>query len=158
MVKADAAITTLRAEVAELTVKAPRAAQVYYRNAEVGEFVSPGVPLLSLVDLSDVWLRFDLREDLVKGLKVGDRFEVHVPALGDKLIAVAVRTIAARGEYTGWRATRATGDFDLRTFTVRAYPVDAVPDLRPGNERILSTGRHGLERSSTSWRPGCRGA
>jgi HlyD family secretion protein len=132
VVKAEAAITTLKAEVAELVVKAPHAAQVYYVNAEVGEFVSPGVPLLSLVDLSDVWLRFDLREDLVKGLKVGDRFEVHVPALGNKPIVVAVRTIAARGEYAGWRATRATGDFDLRTFKVRAYPVDSLPELRPG--------------------------
>ncbi len=132
VVKADAAITTLKAEVAELTVKSPRAAQVYNRSAEVGEFVSPGVPLLSLVDLSDVWLRFDLREDLVKGLKVGDRFEVRAPALGNKPITVAVRTIATRGEYAGWRATRATGDFDLRTFEVRAYPVDRIPDLRPG--------------------------
>jgi len=132
VVKADAAIVTLTAQVAELTVRAPRAAQVYYTSAEVGEFVSPGVPLLSLVDLSDVWLRFDLREDLVKGLKVGDRFEVRVPALGDKPVAVAVRSIATRGEYAGWRATRATGDFDLRTFEVRAYPVDRIAELRPG--------------------------
>ena len=132
VVKADAAITTLKAEVAELTVKSPRAAQVYNRSAEAGEFVSPGVPLLSLVDLSDVWLRFDLREDLVKDLKVGDRFEVRAPALGNKPITVTVRTIATRGEYAGWRATRATGDFDLRTFEIRAYPVDRIPELRPG--------------------------
>lgn len=130
--KAEAAIATLKAQIAELTVKAPIAAQVYQINAELGEYVSPGVPLLSLVDLSDVWLRFDLREDLVKGLKVGDRFDVRVPALGDALITVEVRTIATRGEYAGWRATRATGDFDLRTFEVRAYPVDKLPNLRPG--------------------------
>jgi len=132
VVKAEATITTLQAQVAELTVKAPRAAQIYETSAEEGEYVSPGVPLLSLVDLSDVWLRFDLREDLAKGLKVGDRFEVRVPALGNKAIAVAVRSIATRGEYAGWRATRATGDFDLRTFEIRAYPVDAVSQLRPG--------------------------
>jgi HlyD family secretion protein len=132
VVKADAAIATLRAQVAELTVKSPAAAQVYHTGADPGEYVSPGVPLLTLVDLSDVWLRFDLREDLVKGLKIGDRFEVRAPALGDKPITVVVRKIATRGEYAGWRATRATGDFDLRTFEVRAYPVDPVPDLRPG--------------------------
>jgi len=132
VVKADAAIATLRAQVAELTVKSPAAAQVYHTGADPGEYVSPGVPLLTLVDLSDIWLRFDLREDLVKGLKIGDRFEVRVPALGDKLITVVVRKIATRGEYAGWRATRATGDFDLRTFEVRAYPVDPVPELRPG--------------------------
>jgi HlyD family secretion protein len=130
--KAEAAITTLRAQVDEMTIKAPVSAQVYQVGAELGEYVSPGVPLLSLVDLNDVWLRFDLREDLLKGLKVGDRFTVKVPALGDAPIAVEIRSIATRGEYAGWRATRATGDFDLRTFEIRAYPVDKVPDLRPG--------------------------
>ena len=130
--KAEAAIETLRAQVAELAVKAPVAAQVYQLGIELGEYVSPGVSLLSLVDLGDVWLRFDMREDLVKGLKVGDRFTVRIPALGDKAVTVAVRTIATRGEYAGWRATRATGDFDLRTFEVRAYPVEKLPLLRPG--------------------------
>jgi HlyD family secretion protein len=132
VVKAEAAIATLEAQVAELTVKSPLAAQVYHTGADPGEYVSPGVPLLTLVDLSDIWLRFELREDLVKGLKIGDRFAVRVPAVGDKLITVEVRKIATRGEYAGWRATRATGDFDLRTFEVRAYPVEPVPGLRPG--------------------------
>ena len=130
--KADAAIATLRAQVAELTVTAPVAAQIYQIGSELGEYVSPGVPLLSLVDLGDIWLRFDLREDLVKGLKLGDRFEVRIPALGDRPVNVEVRHIATRGEYAGWRATRATGDFDLRTFEVRAYPVDKLAELRPG--------------------------
>jgi len=132
VVKADAAIATLEAQVAELTVRSPAAAQVYQAGAEPGEYVSPGVPLLTLVDLTDVWLRFDLREDLMKGLAVGDRFEVRAPALGDKPITVVVRKIATRGEYAGWRATRATGDFDLRTFEIRAYPAAPVPGLRPG--------------------------
>jgi HlyD family secretion protein len=132
VVKAEAAIATLKAQVAELTVRSPLAAQVYHTGADPGEYVSPGVPLVTLVDLSDIWLRFDLREDLVKGLKIGDRFDVRVPAVGDKLVTVEVRKIATRGEYAGWRATRATGDFDLRTFEIRAYPVEPVPGLRPG--------------------------
>ncbi len=132
LLKAQASIDTIRAQVDELTVKTPIAAQVYQIGAEVGEYVSPGVPLLSLVDLSDVWLRFDLREDLVKGLKVGDQFQMRVPALGDRPITAAIRVIATKGEYAGWRATRATGDFDLRTFEIRAYPVTPIPELRPG--------------------------
>jgi HlyD family secretion protein len=132
VVKADAALATLKAQVAELVVKSPTAAQVYHTDADPGEYVSPGVPLLTLIDLSEVWVRFDLREDLVKGLKIGDRLEVHVPALNDKPIVVIVRKIATRGEYAGWRATRATGDFDLRTFEIRAYPAESMPDLRPG--------------------------
>ena len=82
---------------------------------------------MSLVDLNDAYLRFNLREDLVKDLKVGDRFQVHVPALGNRLVTAAVKFIAPIGEYAGWRATRATGDFDLRTFQVRAYPVEPLP-------------------------------
>ncbi len=132
VVQAQASIDTIQAQVSELTVKAPIAAQIYQIGAELGEYVSPGVPLLSLVDLSDVWLRFDLREDLVRGLKVGDEFKMRVPALGNREITAAIRFIKPRGEYSGWRATRATGDFDLRTFEVRAYPTPPVPELRPG--------------------------
>lgn len=130
--KAQASIDTLQALVDQTNVTAPIAAQIYQINTEPGEFVAPGVPLLSLVDLGDVWLHFDLREDLIKGLKVGDRFAVRVPALGDRSITAEVKVIAAKGEYAGWRATRATGDFDLRTFAVRAYPVERIADLRPG--------------------------
>ena len=132
VLKAQADIDTIRAQVDELVVRAPIAAQVYQIGAELGDYVSPGVPLLSLVDLNDVYLRFHLREDLVKGLKVGDRFQMHVPALGNRLITAAVKFIAPIGEYAGWRATRATGDFDLRTFEVRAYPVEPLPELRRG--------------------------
>ncbi len=132
VVQAQASIDTIRAQVDELTVKAPIASQVYQIGAELGEYVSPGVPLLSLVDLSDVWLLFDLREDLVEGLKVGDQFQMRVPALGNRLITAAIRVIFTKGEYAGWRATRATGDFDLRTFQVRLYPTTPIPELRPG--------------------------
>jgi HlyD family secretion protein len=45
--------------------------------------------------------------------------------------------IATKGEYASWRATRATGDFDLRTFSIRAYPVEKVPELRPGMSAYL---------------------
>ncbi len=130
--KAQASIETIKAQVDELVVNAPIAAQVYRIGAELGEYVSPGVPLLSLVNLGDVWLRFDLREDLAKGLKVGDRFSMRVPALGDRSITAEIKVIATKGEYAGWRATRATGDFDLRTFEIRAYPIERLPELRPG--------------------------
>jgi HlyD family secretion protein len=132
VVKAEASVATIQAQIDELVVKAPTAGQVYQVGTEIGEFVSPGATLMSLVDLSDVWLRFDMREDFVRAIKVGDRFSMRVPALRDREIIAEVRSIASKGEYSGWRATRATGDFDLRTFEVRAYPTVPVPDLRPG--------------------------
>jgi HlyD family secretion protein len=115
-----------------MVITAPLAAQVYKRNVEPGEYISPGVPLVTLIDLNDLWVHFDLREDLVRTLKVGDRFAVRIPALADRRITVEVKLIATKGEYASWRATRATGDFDLRTFSIRAYPVEQVPELRPG--------------------------
>ena len=135
--KANADIQSVQSIIDQLEVYAPVASQVYQRNVEPGEYVSPGVPLITLIDLADVWIHFDLREDLVKGLKVGDRFDVHIPALDDRRITVEVKLIATKGEYASWRATRASGDFDLRTFSIRAYPVQPVPELRPGMSAYL---------------------
>lgn len=135
--KADADIQSVQSVIDQLLVYAPVASQVYQRNVEPGEYVSPGVPLVTLIDLNDVWIHFDLREDLVKNLKVGDRFDVRIPALGDRSVTVEVKLIATKGEYASWRATRASGDFDLRTFSIRAYPVQRVPELRPGMSAYL---------------------
>jgi len=135
--KANADIQSVQSIIDQLQVYAPVASQVYQRNVEPGEYVSPGVPLVTLIDLADVWIHFDLREDLVKGLKVGDRFDVHIPALADRSVTVEVKLVATKGEYASWRATRASGDFDLRTFAIRAYPVQPVPELRPGMSAYL---------------------
>jgi HlyD family secretion protein len=135
--KAVADIKAVQSIIDQMVVYAPVASQVYQRNVEPGEYVSPGVPLVTLIDLNDVWIHFDLREDLVRTLKVGDRFGVRIPALADRRIAVEVKLIATKGEYASWRATRATGDFDLRTFSIRAYPVEKVPELRPGMSAYL---------------------
>jgi len=130
--KALADIKAVQSIIDQMVVYAPVASQIYQRNVEPGEYVSPGVPLVTLIDLGDLWIHFDLREDLVKTLKVGDRIGVRLPALSDRRITAEVKLIATKGEYASWRATRATGDFDLRTFSIRAYPVEKVPELRPG--------------------------
>ena len=135
--KANADIQSVQSVIDQLVVYAPVASQVYQRNVEPGECVSPGVPLVTLIDLADVWIHFDLREDLVKSLKVGDRFDVSIPALDDRRVTVEVKLIATKGEYASWRATRASGDFDLRTFSIRAYPVQPIPELRPGMSAYL---------------------
>src|SRR6202041_3448744 len=135
--KAIADIAAVQSIIEQMVVYAPVASQVYQRNVEPGEYVSPGVPLITLIDLDDMGIHFDLREDLVKTLKVGARLDVRTPALADRRITVEVKLFATKGEYASWRATRATGDFDLRTFSIRAYPVDKVPELRPGMSAYL---------------------
>jgi len=139
--KVEQAMATLnqqQTDVKELTISAPIDGQVTTRVAELGENFSAGAPLFSMIDIGHPWFTFNLREDLLKGLKVGDTFSVKVPALKDATIQVKVTVINAQGQYATWRATRATGDFDLRTFEVRAVPTTPVEALRPGMSAIAS--------------------
>lgn len=136
--QAEATLAQRETDVGELTIKAPIAGQVTTRVAELGENFSAGTPIFSLIDMNDVWFTFNLREDLLAGLKIGDSFEVTVPALESKSLDVRVTMINVQGQYATWRATRATGDFDLRTFEVRAKPVQPIEGLRPGMSVIAS--------------------
>ena len=142
--QAEAGLAQRQADIAELTVRAPVSGQVTTRIAELGENYGAGAPLLSLVDVGGLWFTFNLREDLLGGLKVGDTFKVNVPALSRQDIAVRVTMINVQGQYATWRATRATGGFDLRTFEVRATPVTPLEGLRPGMSVVAEwTGRGG---------------
>ncbi len=136
--RAKSSLNQQQVDISELTIHAPISGQVTTRVAELGENFAAGAPLFSLTDLQNPWFTFNLREDLLKGLKVGDGFDVTVPAIGGAIIPVKVTTINAQGQYATWRATRATGDFDLRTFEVRANPLNPVPGLRPGMSAIAS--------------------
>lgn len=135
--QAEAALDQRRVDVAELTIRAPLSGQVTTRVADIGENFSAGAPMISLVDMQHAWFTFNLREDLLKGVQIGDILHVTVPALGGKTIPVRVTVINAQGQYATWRATRATGDFDLRTFEVRAHPTEPVQGLRPGMSAIV---------------------
>lgn len=134
--QAEAALAQRAVDVEELTVHAPAAGQVTTRVAEIGENFSAGAPLFALIDTGRVWFTFNLREDLLAGLAIGDGFDVTVPAFGNRSVPVRVTMINVQGQYATWRATRATGDFDLRTFEVRAAPVQPVEGLRPGMSAI----------------------
>jgi HlyD family secretion protein len=141
--QAEASLNQREVDVAELIIRAPIKGQVTTRVAELGENFSAGAPLFSLIDVDHVWFTFNLREDLLSGLKIGDRFEVMVPAFDAKVIPVHVTMINVQGQYATWRATRATGDFDLRTFEVRAEPDQKLEGLRPGMSAIAAWTRRG---------------
>ncbi len=134
--EAQASVNSIRAQVDELVVKAPIAAQVYQIGAELGEYVSPGVPLLSLVDLSDVWLRFDLREDLVKRIKLGQKVTMRAPALGDR--ADRRRSQVHRAEGRICRLARHARHGRLRPQNLRGARLSHSPCSGPaaGNERL----------------------
>jgi len=141
--QADATLNQRDVDVAELVIRAPITGQVTTRVAAIGENFSAGAPLFSLIDTQNLWFTFNLREDLLAGLKVGDQFEVVVPAMKSLVIPVRVTMINVQGQYAAWRATRATGDFDLRTFEVRALPIQPVADLRPGMTAVAAWAARG---------------
>jgi HlyD family secretion protein len=139
--QAEATVQQWRTDQAELEIHAPIHGQVTARIAELGENFGVGAPLFSIVDLEDEWFTFNLREDLLGGLKVGDEFTVSVPAMRNAEIPLRVTVINAQGQFATWRATRATGDFDLRTFEVRAKPITPQDGLRPGMSGIAAWDR-----------------
>ena len=104
---------------------------------EQGELVSPGLPVLTIVDLSDQWITVNVREDRLAGLKVGDTLSAVIPALGNEHLRFAVYYISPLGSFATWRATREAGGFDVRTFEVRARPPRPIDGLRPGMSAII---------------------
>ncbi len=138
--QAEAALAQRQADLDELTIYAPLSGEISARLIELGENIGPGAPLFTIVDLDQAWFTFNLREDLLVGLEVGDSLPVHVPALERDLDA-QITLINVQGQFASWRATRATGDFDLRSFEVRARPLASVAGLRPGMSVLISLGR-----------------
>ncbi|QIQ20821.1 HlyD family secretion protein [Zophobihabitans entericus] len=116
----------------DLLVKAPVDGEVGSIPAEVGELFNATSPLLTVIRLSQSYFVFNLREDILANIRKGDHITLTVPALGNKEIEAEVRFISAMGDFATRRATRATGDFDLKTFEVRLYPVEPVDGLRAG--------------------------
>lgn len=115
----------------ELYLKAPIDGEVTSIISRAGEIVAAGYPVLTLMDPSDKWVVFNLREDKLPGLKKGDLVEAEFPALGKK-IQMKITYISALGAFAKWKATDELGTFDLKTFEVRAKADSAMDEIRPG--------------------------
>ncbi|MBQ9077134.1 MAG: efflux RND transporter periplasmic adaptor subunit [Muribaculaceae bacterium] len=97
-----------------------------------GELVAMGTPIMNLLRLEDKWITFNVREELLKDFSMGKDIRVTVPALGGVETDARIYYIRDMGNYAVWRATKATGEWDSRTFKVKARPVDSIAGLRPG--------------------------
>jgi len=103
---------------------------------KVGELVSLGSPIMSIAIMDDVWGTFNVREDQLRGLKIGQTFKAYSPAF-DKDITMKVYYMKDQGSYAAWRATKANDGYDLRTFEVKAHPVGKIDGLRPGMTLVM---------------------
>lgn len=136
--RAAGAVDEVKAFLAETTVSAPAAGEVYRRNVEPGEVVPAGFPIVTLVDLTDVWVTFQVREDRLDRLKMGTTVPARFPALGAGEIPLTVFFVAPQADFATWRSTSAQGGFDLKTFEVRARPPKTATGLRPGMSAVVT--------------------
>lgn len=103
---------------------------------KVGELVGTGSPIMSISIMSDVWGTFNVREDQLNGLKIGSEFTAFSPAF-KKDIKMKVYYIKDQGSYAVWKATKSNGQYDLKTFEVKARPVTKFDGLRPGMTLVM---------------------
>lgn len=103
---------------------------------KVGELVGTGSPIMSIAMMNDLWGTFNVREDQLDGMAVGSTIKAFVPAF-KKDIELTVFHLKDQGSYAVWKATKASGQYDLKTFEVKARPIEAFEGLRPGMSLII---------------------
>ena len=103
---------------------------------KVGELVGTGTPIMSIAVMDDQWATFNIREDQLKDIKVGAEIDVRIPAL-DKEMKMKVTSMKDKGSFAVWKATKASGQDDQKTFEVKARPTTKIDGIRPGMSVIL---------------------
>ncbi len=111
---------------------APCDGQIDQVYPEVGELVALGAPIMNVLKISDKWVTFNVREEYLNDMKLGQKIKIMIPALDKREVEAQIYYVRDMGSYATWRATKATGEWDSRTFEVKAHPVDTIADLRPG--------------------------
>ena len=120
-------------ETVQIAKKEGEVADVY---PKVGELVGTGSPIMSIAVMDDMWGTFNVREDQLNDMKVGSEFTAFVPAF-NKEVKMKVYYLKDQGSYAVWKATKANGQYDLKTFEVKARPIEKLDGLRPGMSLII---------------------
>lgn len=129
--QAQGVVNEVEAYLSDAMVYAPVSGEVSSVIASTGELVGTGYPVVTILDLSDAWVTFNIKETMLPKIKMGTRMQGYVPAL-DKTIPFEVSFISVQADFATWSATRTQGGFDVRTFAVKARPVEAAAEIRPG--------------------------
>lgn len=135
--RARAAIEEVSSYISETVLTAQLDGEVTDIFPSIGELVGTGAPIMNVALMDKMWLTFNIREDHLSGISQGQVIEVEIPALGDKTIQARVTSIKDLGSYAAWKATKTTGQYDMKTFAVKAVPTAPVKGLRPGMSALL---------------------
>lgn len=135
--RVDAAFIKIDSYLDEIHLTSPADGVISDIYPKVGELVGQGAPIMTVQDLSDMWFTFNIREDRLHSLQKGEKVRLTVPALDGREVMATVYYIAVRESYATWKATKEIGEYDTRTFEVRARPDSPVEGLLPGMSVIL---------------------
>ena len=134
--RAKGAVQEVTSYIGETVQLAQMDGEVSSIYPKVGELVGTGSPIMTISMMQDMWGTFNVREDQLGDLKIGTEFNAFVPAF-NKTIKMKVYYIKDQGAYAVWKATKANGQFDLKTFEVKARPIETLEGLRPGMSLII---------------------
>jgi HlyD family secretion protein len=136
--QAGGAVAEVQSYLDDSYLIAPSDGQVVEIYCKMGDLIGTGSPVMSILDMSDCWFFFAVREDLLKGINPGDTVDIQIPALSDKEhYKGVVRRVQAMASYATWRATKTNGQYDVKSFDVKVVPLDEIKGLRPGMTAIL---------------------
>ena len=135
--QAAGAVSEVESYIQDARVYAPISGEISTIIAERGELVGSGYPVVSIIDTSDMWVTFNIKETLLPKIRVGNYITAYVPAL-DHDVELEIRYISAQADFATWSATRTQGGFDIRTFAVKAYPTHNADGLRPGMSVLVN--------------------
>ncbi len=134
--RAKGAVQEVNSYISETMQTAQKAGEVSDVYPKEGELIGTGSPIMSVSLLDDMWGTFNVREDQLDGMRIGTVITAYAPAF-KKDIKMKVYYIKDQGSYATWKATKANGQYDLKTFEVKARPVTKVEGLRPGMSLVL---------------------
>ena len=134
---AQGSVAEVESILSDSYLTAPTDGEISDIFPNVGELVSLGAPIMNVLKLDDMWVSFNVREDLLENLTMGAEVQAIIPALENKEVTLKVFYIRDMGSYAVWRATKVTGQYDAKTFQVKASPVEPVDNLRPGMSVLL---------------------
>lgn len=137
--RAEGALDELESYKSERFITSPINAEVLNFLPEEGELIGAGYPVAHLVDLSNSYAIVNVKETSLFNFKKGSEFTATIPALQNKKINFKIYYVAALGDYATWNATKSTGDFDVRTFEIKAAPTSEESELRPGMSILIDS-------------------
>jgi HlyD family secretion protein len=128
---AAAVVAVLERRLEKMILRAPADGVVSVIVAEVGENVRAGQPILMVEAKGKQWLSFNVREDHLRGLTVGQTASV-IRNGSDGPIKSAITELRPLGVFATWQAERVIGDHDRNTLRLRLDPQGETAGLKPG--------------------------